>query len=725
MSKDLKTSIQYIKSVGPKRAEAFNQIGIHTVEDLLYYFPSKHLDRSSILNTVKVAQLVINGYDGEVTLIGKVEDTEIIRYGKKQLFKVQMKDSGGFFECVWFQGIKFFKDLFKVGQAYAVSSKPVITRYGNLQLAHPDFDKLSDSESLEFLNTGKIIPFYRVSKELKSTKLGDISLRRIIHNVVEDYAHLVKETLPKQVIASKNLMDRCTAIKNFHTPEALNKLDEARKRFKCEELFYLQCLNALRRFKQKKKISGIKFNVHAKPLKQFIESLPFRLTEAQLKVLSEIRKDMESDEPMNRLLQGDVGSGKTIVALISILIAVSNGYQVAFMAPTEILADQHFKNLSTYLEKTNFNAALLIGGQKQSIRKTILNGIKNNEINIIIGTHALIEENVNIPRLGFVVIDEQHRFGVAQRSKLISKTKSPDVLIMTATPIPRTLSMTLYGDLDISIIDQMPANRKSIKTVLRSDNQLDKVFSFIEEKANEGEQTFIVYPLVEESEKLDLKDVVSHFEIIKESHLKNIRTGLIHGKMNWREKEKVMESFAAGKFDVLFSTTVIEVGIDIPRATIMVINEAFRFGLSQLHQLRGRVGRNDKQSYCILITREEHLSRMKVKKVDLEFLSNTDLEKYKSQIRLNSMVETNDGFKLAEIDFKLRGPGNIFGTQQSGLPQFKFTNLIEDQDLLVEAKHDAFKLISDDPLLNKGDHKIIKEQIKNTYLEAFNFSHIA
>lgn len=725
MPKNLNTSIQYIKSVGPKRAEAFNKIGIHTIEDLLFYFPSKHLDRSTILNTVKVSQLMINGYDGEVTLIGKVEDTELIRYGKKQLFKVQLKDSGGFFECVWFQGIKFFKDLFKVGEVYAVSSKPVITKYGNLQLAHPDFDKLSDSESLEFLNTGKIIPFYKVSKELKSTKIGDISLRRIINNVVEDYADLVKESLPKDLRQSKHLMDRSTAIKNFHTPESISKLNDARKRFKYEELFYLQCLNALKRFKKKKKISGIIFNVHAKPLKQFIEQLPFQLTRAQLKVLGEIRKDMESNEPMNRLLQGDVGSGKTIVALISMLIAVTNGYQVAFMAPTEILADQHFKNITKYLEKTNFNAALLIGGQKQSVRKTILNGIKNNEINILIGTHALIEENVDIPKLGLVVIDEQHRFGVAQRSKLISKTNSPEILIMTATPIPRTLSMTLYGDLDISIIDQMPANRKKIKTVLRSDNQLDKVFQFIEEKANAGEQAFIVYPLVEESDKLDLKDVTTQFDEIKQTHLKNINVGLIHGKMNWREKEEIMEDFSGGKFDVLFSTTVIEVGIDIPSATIMVINEAFRFGLSQLHQLRGRVGRNDKQSYCILITCEEHLSKMKMNKVDLEFLSSSDLEKYRSQIRLNAMVETNDGFKLAEIDFKLRGPGNIFGTQQSGLPQFKFTNLIEDQDLLIEAKDDAFKLISHDPLLNKGDHKIVKEQIKNTYLEAFNFSHIA
>ncbi len=725
MKKELSTSIQYIKSVGPKRAEAFNKIGIEKVEDLLYYFPTKHLDRSTILNTAKVAQYVINGYEGEVTLIGEVQHTELIRYGKKQLFKVQLKDKAGFFDCVWFQGIKYFKDIFQEGESYAVSSKPVITKYGNLQLTHPDFDKISDYESKEFLNTGKIIPFYKVSKELKSTKLGDISLRRIIANVVENYSSLVSESLPKNLVKDKELISLPEAIKNYHNPESPEKLFEAKKRFKYEELFYLQCINALKKHRNKKKIDGIKFDVHAAPLKKFIDELPFELTKAQLKVLSEIRKDMENSDPMNRLLQGDVGSGKTIVALISMLIAVSNGYQAVLMAPTEILADQHFKNIHNYLEGTNFNAALLIGGQKKSVRETILKGIEKNQINIIIGTHALIEEKVNIPKLGLAVIDEQHRFGVAQRSKLITKTHSPDVLIMTATPIPRTLSMTIYGDHDVSIIDRMPLNRKKIKTVLRSEKQLDKVFDFIKEKAISGEQSFIVYPLVEESDKLDLKDVTSQFEKIKKTHLKDLRVRLIHGRMNWKEKEEVMNQFAKRKFEILFSTTVIEVGIDIPNATIIIINEAFRFGLSQLHQLRGRVGRNDKQSYCILITREEHLQKMKTKNIDLEYLSTSDLEKYRSQIRLQAMVDTNDGFNLAEIDFKLRGPGNIFGTQQSGLPQLKHADIIEDQELLVEAKYDAFKLISDDPQLNQGDHDVIKKQLKNTYLKSYNFSNIA
>ncbi|MCZ7601737.1 MAG: ATP-dependent DNA helicase RecG [Melioribacteraceae bacterium] len=725
MNKDLSTSVQYIKSVGPKRAEAFSKIGIRTVEDLLYYFPTKHLDRTTILNTAKVAQIVLNGFDGELTVIGKVVDTELIRYGKKQIFKVQMKDKAGHFECVWFQGIKYFKEVFKENDIYAVSSKPVVTRYGNLQFTHPDFDKITETESNEFLNTGKIIPFYRVSKELKSTNIGDISLRRIISSVVEDYSDLVTESLPKTILTSQKLLNKNEAIKNFHLPQSKEKLEEAIQRFKYEELFYLECIAALRRIKRKHKQNGIKFSIHAEPIKKFIDKLPFKLTDAQLEVLHEIRQDMEKAGPMNRLLQGDVGSGKTIVALIAMLIAASNGYQAVLMAPTEILADQHFKNIHKLLEQTDFNVALLIGGQNAKTRKTILNGIQENKINLIVGTHALIEENVIIPKMGLVVIDEQHRFGVAQRSKLIDKNISPDVIVMTATPIPRTISMTVYGDLDVSIIDELPKNRKKIKTVLRSENNLEDIFRFIKEQVRNGEQAFIIYPLVEESEKLDLKDVTTQYEHFAGTYLSDIKVKMIHGRMNWQEKEEIMEKFANKEFDVLFSTTVIEVGIDIPNATIVVINEAFRFGLSQLHQLRGRVGRSDKQSYCILVTRDEHLSKIKSKNISLEFLSSSELEKYKSQIRLKAMVENNDGFKLSEIDFKLRGPGNIFGTEQSGFPQLKYADIINDTELLICAREDAFNLINSDPSLVREENSIIKSELRQKYFSSFKFSHIA
>lgn len=725
MRKDLNTSVQYIKSVGPKRAEAFNKIGIKTVKDLLFYFPTRHLDRTNILNSVKIARHVTNGYEGEFTIIGKVVDKEIVRYGKKQLFKVQMKDNAGFFDCVWFQGIKYFKDVFNVGDYFAVSAKPTLTRYGNLQFAHPDFDKITNTESDEFLNTGKIIPFYKVSKELRATHLGDLSLRRILNHVVEHYADLLDETLPDFLIEQNKLLPIVDSIKNIHFPGNTQILQQAKERFKYEELFYLECLVALRKINSKQKLNGISFKVNAPPIKSFIDSLPFKLTKAQLKVLSEIRKDMESNEPMNRLLQGDVGSGKTIVALIAMLIAVENGYQAALMAPTEILADQHFKKLFSFLENTDYKVALLIGGQKKSIRKTILNGIRNKEIDIVIGTHALIEEEVEFVKLGFIVIDEQHRFGVVQRSRLIEKSHTPDTLIMTATPIPRTLSMTIYGDLDVSVIDKMPADRKPIKTYLRGEKKLPDVFKFITEKVKEGRQAFVVYPLVEESEKLDLKDVTSEYERIKRTYLTGVKVGLIHGRMKWYEKETAMEEFLNKKFDVLFSTTVIEVGIDIPNATIMVINDAFRFGLSQLHQLRGRVGRGSEQSYCILITKDEHAVKPNLFNYDFEYLSPQEKEKYKSIIRLNSMVKYTDGFKLSEIDFKLRGPGNIFGIEQSGFPDLKFADIINDTSLLIQAREDAFDIISSDKKLIEEKNKVVKHQLLTNYKKSLKYSSIA
>ena len=725
MHKELTTPVQYIKSVGPKRAEAFAKIGINTVRDLLFYFPTRHLDRTTVLNSVNIARHVVNGYEGEFTIIGKVVDKEVIRYGRKQFLKVQMKDKSGFFDCVWFQGIKYFKNSFNVDEYYAISARPTLTRYGHLQFAHPDFDKITNNESDEFLNTGKIIPFYKVSKELRSSNLGDLSLRRILNQVVENYADLIDETLPHELIEQHNLLPLKEAIKNIHFPANTELLEQSKTRFKYEELFYFECLVALRKYKTKHRLKGISFKVNNSPIKSFIDSLPFKLTKAQLKVLSEIRKDMENDEPMNRLLQGDVGSGKTIVALISMLIAVSNGYQAALMAPTEILADQHFKKIYTFLENTDFNVALLLGGQKKSIRQTILNGIKKKDIDIVIGTHALIEGEVEFADLGLVVIDEQHRFGVVQRSKLIEKSHAPDTLIMTATPIPRTLSMTLYGDLDLSVIDSMPKNRKPIKTTIRGESKLPGVFKFITDEVKEGRQAFVVYPLVEESEKLDLKDVTSEYEKIRETYLSDVNVGLIHGKMKWQEKEAAMEDFLHKKFDVLFSTTVIEVGIDIPNASVIVINDAFRFGLSQLHQLRGRVGRGNEQSYCILITKDEHAAKPNLFNVDFDYLSPQEIEKYKSIIRMNSMVKYTDGFKLSEIDFKLRGPGNIFGTQQSGYPDLKFADIVTDKDILIQARQDAFNVVSEDNKLTKEENSIIKHQLLNNYKENLKYSSIA
>lgn len=722
--KALSTSVQYLKSIGPKRAESFSQIGINTIRDLLFYFPTKYLDRSSILNSLKINQLVVNGYDGEVTVIAQVMDKETIRYGRKEILKVTMHDSAGTFECVWFQGIKFFKNHFNKNEFYAVSGKPVLTRYGHLQFAHPDFDKLAEKESTDFMNTGKIIPFYKVVKELKSTNLGDISLRRIINFAVENYASLLEETLPDRIVAEHNLLPLPQAVLNLHFPTSKELLETSVERFKFEELFYLECLVASKKTRIKHLTKGISYHVHAKELKDFLESLPFQLTEAQLKVLHEIRADMEAPKPMNRLLQGDVGSGKTIVALIAMLIAAQNGFQSALLVPTEILADQHFRKISQMLEIFGVKVALVIGGQKKSQRKTILSAIESGESNIIVGTHALFEEEVCFSKLGLVVIDEQHRFGVMQRASLIKKGITPDVLIMTATPIPRTLTMTLYGDLDVSIIDQMPKNRKPIKTYLRSENKLPNVYEFIKEKITDGYQSILVYPLVEESEKLDLKAAETHFADLSTTVFTGYKVNMIHGRMNWRDKEAVMNSFAAKEFDILVTTTVVEVGIDIPDANIIVINDAFRFGLSQLHQLRGRVGRSDKQAYCLLITKNDFLADKFTNQINLEYLSQEQIDKHKTQIRLSAMINYISGFDLAEIDLKLRGPGDIFGIKQSGLPELKFSNLITDSDLLIRAKQAAFQIIEDDMHLRKEENHVVKKYLSEKFSESLKLSFI-
>ncbi|HEY6626474.1 MAG TPA: ATP-dependent DNA helicase RecG, partial [Ignavibacteriaceae bacterium] len=595
----LDDSVQYLKSVGPKRAESFSKIGIRTIRDLLFYFPSRHLDRTTVLTAAKAYGYMMNGYDGELTVIGKVFEKEKKRFGKKEILKVQFRDETGFFECVWFRGTKYFYSVFNEGDVFAISSKPDKSKYGALQFVHPDFDRISEEEEKSFLHTGKIIPFYRIPKELKSGNIGDLSLRRIISLAVENYADKVEETLPDEIIRQNKLISLQDAIRNYHFPESSDKLSSAQKRFKFEELFYLELLVALRKLNYQSKLIGNKMSIKTNLVQSFLKTLPFELTKAQLKVLGEIKNDLLSEKPMNRLLQGDVGSGKTIVSLIAMLIAVDNGYQAAIMAPTEILADQHAKNISTMMKnlykrfpEREIKVSLLLGGQKKSEREKRLQEIELQEADIVVGTHALFEEKVNYKNLGLVVIDEQHRFGVRQRAKLQSKGKTPEVLVMSATPIPRTISMTIYGDLDISVIDEMPKNRKPIKTVLRGESRLPEIFKFIIDKKKEGYQTFIVYPLVEDSDKLELKAAETFYEELSKTHLKNLNVGLIHGRMSWQEKEEKMLLFLKKDFDVLVSTTVIEVGIDIPDANIILINDAHRFGLSQLHQLRGRVGRS-------------------------------------------------------------------------------------------------------------------------------------
>jgi len=723
-TKSITDSIQFLSGVGPKRAESFSLLGIDSIEKLLFYFPSKYLDRSNILNAAKVLQYVINGYDGEITIVAEVIDTEFIQYRRKQILKVKFQDVAGAFECVWFKGIKYFKTLFKKNDYYAISGKPVLTKFGHLQFTHPDFDKFAEDESSEFISTGKIIPFYSIPQELKAKNLGDIGLRKIIKKAIDEYSDLLKETLPAHVINEAKLVHIIDAIRNIHFPNSEEHLEEAKRRFKYEELFYIEILVALRKYNFLERSKGVKFSIKNDVLKKFLEQLPFELTNDQLSVLKDIKNDMINIKPMNRLLQGDVGSGKTIVALISMLICVSNDYQAVIMAPTEILADQHYSSIKSFLEIFNYNVELLIGGTKKSRKNEIKEKVSSGECDIIIGTHALIEEDVEFSKLGLVIIDEQHRFGVAHRGKLISKGITPDVLIMTATPIPRTLTMTLYGDLELSLIKELPKNRLPIKTALRGESKLPDIYKFITDQHKSGNQAFIVYPLVEESEKIDLKAAEVYYNKLKDTHLKNLKIGLLHGRMNWNEKDETMRKFKDKEFDVLISTTVIEVGIDIPDANIIIINDAERFGLSQLHQLRGRVGRGNRQAYCVLITRDELAAKINSFVLNFDYLSKSQIEFHKSKIRLNAMVKYTSGFDLSEVDLKLRGPGDIFGKMQSGFPKLQFADLTADQDILISAKTDAFNIIDEDVKLKNPKNYMIKKKLNDYYKENLRYSTI-
>ena len=728
----LDQSVQYLKSVGPKRAASFSKVGIENIRDLLFYIPSRHLDRTTLLTAAKAYGYLMNGYDGELTVIGKVFEKEKKRFGKKEILKVQFRDSTGFFECVWFRGIKYFYSVFNEGDIFAISAKPDKSKYGALQFIHPDFDRLTEEEEKSFLHTGKIIPFYRIPKELKTGNISDLSLRRIINTAVENYVDLIDETLPNEIIEKNNLIGLSEAIRNYHFPASSEKLNSAKHRFKFEELFYLELLVALRKHNYKSKLSGNKMSIKTNLVSNFLKTLPFELTKAQLKVLSEIKEDLLSEEPMNRLLQGDVGSGKTIVSLIAMLIAIDNGFQAAIMAPTEILADQHAKNISSMMNVLHkrypgeeIKVTLLLGGQKKSEIEKRLQEIELQEADIIVGTHALFEEKVNYKNLGLVVIDEQHRFGVRQRARLQSKGKTPEVLVMSATPIPRTISMTLYGDLDVSVIDEMPENRKPVKTVLRGESRLPEIFKFIIDKSEDGYQTFIVYPLVEESDKLELKAAETFYEELSKTHLKNLNVGLIHGRMSWQEKEEKMLLFLKKEFDVLVATTVIEVGIDIPDANIILINDAHRFGLSQLHQLRGRVGRSDKQAYCILVTKDEIVQYNIQQRLELDYLSSSMIEKFKSAIRLQTMVKTNNGFEIAETDLKLRGPGDIFSTKQSGFPDLNYADIVQDTELLSLTKKIAFDLINKDPSLDSEKNYVIRKNLIRHFSENLKYAKIA
>ncbi|MCC7158872.1 MAG: ATP-dependent DNA helicase RecG [Ignavibacteria bacterium] len=691
MHKSKKAEIAYIKGVGPKRAEAFEKLGLKYADDLFSVYPRDYLINSKIRS-------LVNYIDKNVLISGEIIEKYIPRWPNHPT-KIAVYDGSASIECiVW--GNTYYRDKqFKEGDKYLfwgkVSKKPFES---NIQFDLRDHKKFEPGD--EDLLKYPLIPVYILSGELKKTWIRPLNLTKIIFNALKNHSGELGELLSRKIITENNLMEHRLAVLRTHYPHSDEEIEQARQTLAFEELFYLQLAMALKRRSISDEESGISFEKVGENIgRMFNELLGFELTNAQKRVIKEIRSDMRSKKPMNRLLQGDVGSGKTIVAVFCMLIAIENGYQCAFMAPTEILAEQHMKTLSNYFESLGIKIDILTGGQKKKLREGILADIKSGKTNVVIGTHALIQDKVEFNSLGFIVIDEQHKFGVMQRARLREKGVNPDVLVMTATPIPRTLSLTLYGDLDVSVINELPKNRKSIKTAIRKEEDRLKVYTFIRKEVSNGRQAYIVYPIIDDSEKLDLKSAVLHYEILSKEIYNDLKVGLIHGRMPWNEIDNTIELFKNGKLDILVSTTVIEVGIDIPNASIMLVEEAQRFGLSQLHQLRGRVGRGAEQSFCILMA---------------DKLSNLSTQ------RLKILEESTDGFVIAETDMKLRGPGEFFGTRQSGELKFTAADLAKDIVLVEKARESAFRLVEADPQLREKDNTVIRDHFGMYYKESVN-----
>jgi ATP-dependent DNA helicase RecG len=674
----LDTPIEYLKGVGPARAKLlFDELHVRTFNDLLHHFPFRYVDRSKFH---KINEAIPD--QAHMQFKGKLRGIRKSGPPRRPVLQAYIEDDSGELGLVWFKGIKWLEKSLKEGQEYIVFGKP--TKYKNtLNIAHPELDLM---ESHQKIQEKPIQPVYSTTEKLTSKGLNSRGLERLIRNLFETNEIKMIENLPASVISSYQLAERSEAYKSIHFPYDQITLEKARFRLKFEELFFVQ-LMILQAKGKRQRLAGQIFGHVGSLFHQFYdEILPFELTEAQKKVIREMRRDMKSGHQMNRLLQGDVGSGKTIVALLCGLIAMDNGYQVALMAPTEILAQQHHEELERLTSNMDVRVELLTGSTPASKRKELLPDLASGKVNLIIGTHALIENKVKLKQLGLVIIDEQHRFGVVQRSKLWRKSKvPPHILVMSATPIPRTLAMTLYGDLDVSVIDELPPGRKPVKTIHRYDNTRLKIFGFVKQQIQEGKQVFFVFPLIEESSKLDYKDLMDGYESISRAFpLPEYKVAIVHGRMKSENKESEMKRFASGQAQILVATTVIEVGVNIPNASVMVIESAERFGLSQLHQLRGRVGRGNKQAYCILMT-----------SVKLSAEART---------RMEAMVRTNSGFELSEVDLNLRGPGNLMGTQQSGVLNFTIADLVKDAKIMNLAREEAWKILQIDPELNQKAH---------------------
>ena len=683
MNTNLQTPIDYLKGVGPNRADLLRkELGIHTYQDLINLFPNRYIDRTQYY---KINQLQRNNAD--VQVIGEITNLKDVGEGRAKRLVATFKDDTGVMELVWFRGQKWIRESIKLGKPYVIFGK---TNWFNgvFNMPHPEMEFLEEHEK----NLRSAMqPVYPSTEKLSNKGITNRVISKIMQQLFLETKGNFSESLSENVISELKLISKSEALFNIHFPKNQELLSRAQFRLKFEEFFFIQLQLIIKNLIHKSKIKGFNFEHVGNNFNTFFKDhLPFELTNAQKRVLKEIRADLGSNAQMNRLLQGDVGSGKTIVALMSMLIALDNGFQACLMAPTEILSVQHYNSLIELCNKLNISIKLLTGSSNTSERKEIHKMLENGELQILIGTHALLEDKVKFKNLGLAIIDEQHRFGVAQRSKLWRKNDTPPhILIMTATPIPRTLAMSVYGDLDISIIDELPPGRKHIKTVHRYDKNRLKVFRFIKDEITKGRQVYVVYPLIQESEKMDYKDLMDGYEsIVRDFPMPQYQISIVHGKMKAVDKDYEMQRFVKGETQIMVATTVIEVGVNVPNASVMIIESAERFGLSQLHQLRGRVGRGAEQSYCILMTGHK--------------LSED------SKTRLQTMVSTNDGFEIAEVDLRLRGPGDLMGTQQSGVLNLKIADVIKDKDILQHARHYAKTILKSDPSLSLPEHKVLR-----------------
>jgi len=679
----LQTPIVYLKGVGPNRAETLaSEIDVHTYQDLLNLFPNRYIDKTQYY---KISQLQRSNAD--VQIIGKIINIKTVEQKKGNRLVARFIDETGEMDLVWFRGQKWIRENLKLNTTYVIFGRCNWFN-GTFSMPHPEMELLKEhQEGLKVF----MQPVYPSTEKLNNKGITNKVISKLMQQIFLELKGKFKESLSDKLLYELKLLDKSEAMFNIHFPKNQELLAKAQFRLKFEELFYIQMQLIAKKLTRKQKIKGFPFDAVGSHFTHFYKNkLPFELTGAQKRVIKEIRADLGSNAQMNRLLQGDVGSGKTIVAVMTMLLAIDNGFQACLMAPTAILAQQHFQGISELLEGTDITCALLTGSVKKSARKPIHEQLENGELHILIGTHALLEDKVQYKNLGLAIIDEQHRFGVAQRSKLWHKNEyPPHILVMTATPIPRTLAMSLYGDLDISVIDELPPGRKPIQTVHRYDANRLKVFAFIRDEIKKGRQIYIVYPLIQESEAMDYKDLMDGYEsIARDFPQPDYQISIVHGQMKPADKDFEMDRFVKNQTQIMVATTVIEVGVNVPNASVMIIESAERFGLSQLHQLRGRVGRGADQSFCILMTSHKLSSEAKT--------------------RLETMVSTNDGFEIAEVDLKLRGPGDLMGTQQSGLLNLKIADIVKDNDILKTARYYALQLLKEDPTLQKPENLIIR-----------------